>query len=86
MDFGLYIGEVIQLYYDEPTDAELPLLMFTLEYDKENPYGTTFVSLFNFVDFDKNRLTDYCTNRIKEIQRIYLSAFSLAAYSSSSLA
>ncbi|MGN0709467.1 MAG: transporter substrate-binding domain-containing protein, partial [Anaerovoracaceae bacterium] len=43
VDFGLYIGEVIQLYYDEPTDAELPLLMFTLEYDKENPYGTTFV-------------------------------------------
>lgn len=69
VDFGLYIGEVIQLYYDEPTDAELPLLMFTLEYDKENPYGTTFVSLFNFVDFDKNRLTDYCTNRIKEIQK-----------------
>lgn len=69
VDFGLYIGEVIQLYYDEPTDAELPLLMFTLEYDKENPHGTTFVSLFNFVDFDKNMLTDYCTNRIKEIQK-----------------
>ena len=26
VDFGLYIGEVIQLYYDVPTDAELPLL------------------------------------------------------------
>ncbi|MGN0033645.1 MAG: hypothetical protein ACI358_07730, partial [Candidatus Limimorpha sp.] len=55
--------------YDEPTDAELPLLMFTLEYDKDNQYGSVFVKLFNFVDFDKNRLTDYCTNRIKEIQK-----------------
>ena len=69
VDFGLYIGEVIQLFYDEPTDAELPLLMFTLEYDKESQYGTTFASLFNFVNFDKNRLTDYCTNRINEIQK-----------------
>lgn len=69
VDFGLYIGEVIQLYYDEPTDTELPLLMFTLEYDKENQYGSEFVNLFNFVDFDKNRLTEYCTNRIKNIQR-----------------
>lgn len=69
VDFGLYIGEVIQLYYDEPTDAELPLLMFTLEYDTEDLYGSVFVSLFNFIDFDKNLLTQYCTNRIKEIQK-----------------
>ena len=69
VDFGLYIGEVIQLYYDEPADAEMPQLMFTLQYNKENQYGSVFVSLFNFVDFDKNRLTEYCTNRIKEIQK-----------------
>ncbi len=69
VDFGLYIGEVIQLYYDEPTDAEMPQLMFTLQYNKENQYGSVFVDLFNFVDFDKNRLADYCTNRIKEIQK-----------------
>ena len=69
VDFGLYIGEVIQLYYDEPSDAELPMLMFTLEYNKEDQYGSAFVNLFNFVDFDKNRITEYCTNRIKEIQK-----------------
>lgn len=69
VDFGLYIGEVIQLYYDVPTDAELPLLMFTLEYDKGNQYGSTFVNLFNYVDFDKNQLADYCTKRIHEIQK-----------------
>lgn len=69
VDFGLYIGEVIQLYYDVPTDVEFPLLMFTLEYRKECLYGSSFVNLFNFVDFDRNRLTDFCTNRIQEIQK-----------------
>ena len=69
VDFGLYIGEVLQLYYDEPTDAEMPQLMFTLEYDKENQYGSAFVNLFNFVDFDKNRLANFCVNRIQEIQK-----------------
>ena len=35
VDFGLYIGEEIQLYYDVPTDVELPLLIFTLDYNEE---------------------------------------------------
>ena len=69
VDFGLYIGEVIQLYYDEPTDAELPQLMFTLAYDKDDQYGSAFVNLFNFVDFDKNRLANFCVNRIQEIKK-----------------
>ena len=69
VDFGLYIGEVIQLYYDEPTNVELPLLIFTLEYNKEDEYGSAFVNLFNFVDFDKDRLTEYCSNRLRAIQK-----------------
>ena len=69
VDFGLYIGEEIQLYYDVPTDVELPLLIFTLDYNEENQYGSAFVNLFNFVDFDKNKLADYCNNIIQEIEK-----------------
>lgn len=77
VDFGLYIGEVIQLYYDVPTDVELPLLMFTLEYNKESHHGFSFVSLFNFVDFERNRLASFCANRIQEIQKEKLIEFDI---------
>ncbi|MCD8236572.1 MAG: type I restriction enzyme HsdR N-terminal domain-containing protein [Prevotellaceae bacterium] len=69
VDFGLYIGEMIQLYYDVPTDVELPLLIFTLDYRMDSQYGSSFVNFFNFVDFDRNQLVDFCSNRIQEIQQ-----------------
>lgn len=68
VDFGLYIGEMIQLYYDVPTDAEQPLLIFTLDYNNDNKFGHSFVSLFNYIDFNKELLVDFCTKRIREIQ------------------
>lgn len=69
VDFGLYIGENIQLYYDVPDDVELPILIFTLEYGKDAQFGDDFVALFNRIDFDKNELTDYCLKRIQSIQK-----------------
>ena len=69
VDFGLYIGEMIQLYYDVPTDVEMPLLIFTLDYRMDSRYGSSFVNFFNFVDFDRNQLVDFCSNRIQEIQK-----------------
>lgn len=68
VDFGLYIGEMIQLYYDVPTDVEQPLLIFTLDYNNDNQFGHSFVSLFNYIDFNKELLVDFCTKRIREIQ------------------
>lgn len=47
----------------------MPLLIFTLDYNEENQYGSAFVNLFNFVDFDKNKLADYCNNIIQEIEK-----------------
>ncbi|MBO5025660.1 MAG: type I restriction enzyme HsdR N-terminal domain-containing protein [Bacteroidaceae bacterium] len=69
VDFGLYIGEMIQLYYDVPTDVEMPLLIFTLDYRMDSRYGSSFVNFFNFIDFDRNQLVDFCSNRIQEIQK-----------------
>lgn len=69
VDFGLYIGEVIQLYYDVPSDIEKPLLICSLEYNKDSEFGRDFVRLFNYLDFDKLRLTEYCLNRLQDIQR-----------------
>lgn len=69
VDFGLYIGEMIQLYYDVPTDVELPLLVFTMQYNVNESFGDDFVKLFNYIDFSKENLTDYCTKRLDEMKQ-----------------
>lgn len=69
VDFGLYIGEIIQLYYDVPSDAEPPLEIFTLQIDKEDKYGSDFVKLFNASDFNQDRLKEFCRKRLQEKEK-----------------
>ena len=69
VDFGLYIGEMIQLYYDVPSDAEPALEIFTLQLDKDDKYGSDFVNLLNANDFNQNRLKDFCQKRLKEKEK-----------------
>lgn len=69
VDFGLYIGEKVELYYDVPSDAEMPLLIFSIELSTDSQYGQSFVKLFNYDDFGRNVLTSFCDERIKETKQ-----------------
>lgn len=69
VDFGLYIGEIIQLYYDVPSDAEPPLEIITLQIDKDEKYGSEFVNLLNVNDFNQERLKDFCRKRLQEKEK-----------------
>lgn len=64
VDFGLYIGECIQLYYDDPKDKMDPILVFSLNYEQDSTHGQTFVNLFNAPSFSTKQLRDYCTEQI----------------------
>lgn len=64
VDFGLYIGECIQLFYDDPKDKMDPILVLSLNYDEGSAYGQTFVNLFNAPSFSTKQLRDYCTEQI----------------------
>lgn len=64
VDFGLYIGECIQLFYDDPKDKMDPILVLSLNYDEGSAYGQTFVNLFNAPSFSTKQLRDYCAEQI----------------------
>lgn len=64
VDFGLYIGERIQLYYDDPKDKMDPILVFSLNYEPDSTHGQTFVNLFNAPSFSTKQLRDYCAEQI----------------------
>lgn len=66
VDFGLYIGECIQLYYDNPNDKDFPNLILTIKYDEMSANGTDFVKLFAFDSFDEVNLRMFCEQKLTE--------------------
>lgn len=60
LDFGLYIGENIQLYYDNPDDKEDPVLIKTFEFEENTTDGKKFVELFDRKAFNNSDLRNYC--------------------------
>ncbi|MGN0237301.1 MAG: type I restriction enzyme HsdR N-terminal domain-containing protein [Lepagella sp.] len=68
VDFGLYIGENIQLFYDDPADTNPIVRIFTLDYSEDDTYSSIFLELFTFSKFDKNQLTAFCVDKIDDIK------------------
>lgn len=62
---GIYIGEHIEVYYDNKT--LIPVLKIDLELDAKN--GARFVELFSRDYFNKDAAIKFCEDRIKEMQK-----------------
>lgn len=65
---GIYIGEYIELFYDERSDKALALPVFRVDYNPtNNPNGEKFVELFHKKNFNKERLISFCKERYQPI-------------------
>lgn len=65
---GIYIGEYIELFYDERSDKALALPVFRVDYNPtNNPNGEKFVELFHKKNFNKERIISFCKERYQPI-------------------
>lgn len=64
---GLYIGEHIEIFYDQP-ESENAVSVLTIPLELENKRGARFVELFSKEHFNKETIVQFCENRIKEMQ------------------
>lgn len=70
LQYGLLIGESIQIFYDgDLTENDDPVLLETIEFKKENSKGIKFVELFSKENFSYENLKSYTLNSIKRINR-----------------
>lgn len=69
VDFGLYIGENIQLYYDIPNDNEAPVIILTLEYEPESNMGDELFSILYYDNFDLSHLRIFCEDLLTKKKR-----------------
>lgn len=69
-DFGILIGQSIQLFYDGPLlQQNKPLLLDTIKFERDNAKGELFVELFSKDSFSEQALTEYAKQVIYNINR-----------------
>lgn len=65
---GIYIGERMEIFYDQPDSRHVvSVLQIPLLLDEKR--GSRFVELFSKDNFSKKAIVDFCKERIKEMQR-----------------
>jgi hypothetical protein len=70
LEFGLLIGQSIQLFYDgDLTESDDPVLLETIEFSKDNAKGIAFVDLFTKHGFSQEKLKAYTTHALTKINR-----------------
>lgn len=70
LQYGILIGQVIQIFYDgDLTDNDDPVLLETIEYENDAAKGLKFVELFSKQNFSHDMLRSFTLNALKKINR-----------------
>jgi hypothetical protein len=68
MKFGFFIGENIQVFYDDPNDNKHPIKLIEIEFTENNKEGLQLIEIIKRDTFDEHNLIDYCNQKLKEIE------------------
>ena len=68
VQFGVYIGEHIELYY-KPFNCESPTSVLKIELKTDSDKGKTFVELFKRENYNIEKLTEFCRSQIEKIDK-----------------
>ena len=70
LQYGVLIGQVIQVFYDgDLANHDDPVLLETILFEKNNIKGEKFVELFSKQNFSYDLLKSYTLNSLKKINR-----------------
>ena len=63
--FGLYIGEKLEIYYNQLEEREEPVLINSIDFSVNNEEGQYLLNILFADDFNEGKWKDYCNNFIK---------------------
>ena len=70
LQYGVLIGDVIQLFYDgDLIDQDDPVLLETIDYRKDTLKGEVFVGLFSKDNFSFDALEEFTKSRVKKMRQ-----------------
>lgn len=67
LNVGLYIGNNIQLYYDNPSDLDLPVCVLKAEFTENHENGISLCKILNHNTFNLSELETFCKERYENI-------------------
>ena len=68
VNVGLYIGEKIRLYYDNPEDSMDAVCVFSAKIDGEDANGAKLCELLNYAAFEKDAFEAFCKQEYESMQ------------------
>ncbi len=70
LEYGLLIGQSIQIFYDETLNKqEDPILLETIKFERNNSKGEIYVSLFSKESFNEVSLKEFTLKSIEKLNR-----------------
>lgn len=67
LKFGIYFGEVIQVFYDNPDDSEVPMKIATIPFTPDNSNGKELLNLLKNNEYSDTAMVLYCENKLKKL-------------------
>lgn len=68
VNVGLYVGEKIRLYYDNPDDGMDAVCVFSAKIDEEDANGVRLCELLDYASFDKDSFEAFCRQEYERMQ------------------
>jgi hypothetical protein len=69
LEYGILIGQRIQIFYDGFSGQENPILLENIEFKRENKKAIEFVNVFSKMTFNKTSLENYKSKSLERIKR-----------------
>jgi hypothetical protein len=70
LEYGILIGQGIQIFYDgDLAKQEDPILLETIKFTKDNDKGLKFVEIFAKENFNQESLRNFTLNGLKKLNR-----------------
>ena len=70
LQYGVLIGQLIQIFYDgDLTDYDEPVLLETIDFEKDSLKGQKFVELFCKDGFSYEKLNEFTQNSLNKLNR-----------------
>ena len=68
LNVGMYIGEKIRLFYDNPADSMDAVCVFSARIDGSDANGEKLCELLNYSSFDKEVFEEFCKEEYNKMQ------------------
>ena len=68
LNFGILIGDNLQIYYELPNNDKPPLKITDIAFLKDLDVGAEFIEIFGKKGFSDERVKKYCEDKIKNIE------------------